>query len=276
MRIAPPNKNPRNLTIDSSVFVLSLSEDKHFLEQCPKANLRPSEARGMPQEFLGHLPPTWVLHQEQVIELRQVVMGIIARSLRVLDGHERPQGNQICLNAEEVQNAQEFLSYIDALNNELISHPERKDVVYGSPGCQEAEIALALANSISDEVRAAVGSNEFRDTLFCCFALANSNPFTGMSNVVHCDKHYDRIREILESHISMLMRHDPAHYDELPEPQKVLLRDFAYKNPDRRKRTPVIKSPTFSNLHEFRLKTDLPDREIKAILSPKFPVGEIE
>ena len=91
MRIAPPNRNPRNLTIDSNVFVLSLSEDKHFPEKCPKANLTPSEARGILEESLGHLSPTWVLHQEQVIELRQVVTGVIARSLRVLDGHKRPK-----------------------------------------------------------------------------------------------------------------------------------------------------------------------------------------
>ena len=276
MMIEPPNKNPRNITIYSSVFVLSLSEDKHFLELCPKASLRPSEARGILQEILESPPPTLVLHQEQVIELKQVAMGIIACSLRVLDGHERPQGNKIYLNAEEVRNAQEFLSYLDALDNELISHQERKDVIYGSPGCREAEIAQTLANSISDEVRATLGRNEFRDTLFCCFALANANPFTGINNVVHCDRHYERIKEILGSHVSMLLRHDPAHYDELPEPQKVLLREFACKNPDKGKKAPEITIHIFSNLTEFRFKTDIPDRKIKEIMAPKFPIGEVE
>ncbi len=275
MRIAPPNRNPHNLTIDTSVFVLSLSEDKHFPAQRHSGHLKPSEARGMLQEILAGLPPTWVLHQEQVVELRQVVRGIIARSLRVLENHERPKADQIYLDAEEVRNAQEFLSYLDALNNELISHPEREDVIYGAPGCSEAEAAVRLANSIRDEVRATVGSDEFRDTLFCCFALASSNP-NGANSVIHCDSHFDRIRETLESHVSMLVRTNPKDYDSLPEPQKILLQNFASSNTDRRKKTPVLKLPNFVNLMDFKFKTAMPDQKVKPLMAEKFPAPTIE
>jgi hypothetical protein len=275
MGIAPPNRNPHNLTIDTSVFVLSLCEDKHFSEQRPRAYLKPSEARGMFQEILSNLPPTWVLHQEQVVELRQVVKGIIARSLRVLEGHERPKPDQIYLDLDEVKNAQEFLSYLDALNNELISHPERKDVIYGAPGCPEAEEALSLANSVRDEVRATVGSDEFRDTLFCSFALANSNP-NGTNNIIHCDSHFERIREILESHLSMLVRASPKDYHSLPEPQKILLQGFGSSSADRRKKTPVLKMPNFVNLLDFKFKTDIPDQSIKPIMAEKFPAPTID
>ena len=275
MRLTPPNRNPHNLTIDTTVFVLSLSEDKHFSVQKPRAPLKPSEARGMLQEILAGLPPTWILHQEQVVELRQVVTGIIARSLRVLDNHERPKPDQIYLDDEEIRNAQEFLSYLDALNNELISHPEREDVIYGAPGCSDAEAAISLANSIRDEVRARVGSDEFRDTLFSCFALACFNPH-GANNVIHCDSHFERIREILESHVSMLVRTNPKDYKALPEPQKILLQNFASSNTDRRKKTPVLKLPHFVNLMEFKFKTDILDQKVKSLMADKFPAPTID
>jgi hypothetical protein len=128
-----PVKPTRKITLDSSVIVRALSTDRHFIEARRRAgnhdgNLLPSTARKA-IAMACEAKPVWVLHQEQITELREIIDGLLNYSQAVANGLLTPDPGKALLDQSAMLNAVELLDYLNLLERELCT-TSRSDVFY--------------------------------------------------------------------------------------------------------------------------------------------------
>lgn len=128
-----PVKPTRKITLDFGIIVRALSTDRHFIEARRRAgnhadNLLPSTARKA-IAMACEAKPVWVLHQEQITELREVIDGLMCHSQAVAIGLLPPDPGKALLDQSAMLNAVELFDYLNLLESELCT-TNRPDVCY--------------------------------------------------------------------------------------------------------------------------------------------------
>lgn len=121
------------ISLDSGVLVRALSTDRGFVDARRRAGnhddqFLPSTARKA-IALACEAQPVWVLHREQIIELREVIDGLLSYSQAVVNGLCAPDPEKTLLDAAATLNAVELLGYLDILDSELCT-TSRPDVCY--------------------------------------------------------------------------------------------------------------------------------------------------
>lgn len=227
------------LTLDTSFLVLCISENENYRRQRPKAHHLPAQLRSFLTQLLGNTQPIWVLHDEQIKELDEVVRGIIRRSQAALAGAQ-PNADLIYWDNSEIINAQELLCYLEQLQNRLIGNKPHPSVCYGSQNDPTARGSLEIAGALLPEVRAVTGSDEFRDLVICAFSYAQAAKHPNASHIIiEYDAHFAAIKSAFKSVVERI---------DTQKPERAVFDHLAIKHQGR---APTFRIPAFRGSDEI-------------------------